>query len=58
MTIIAGLHHAPGVGRGGELVQDRLSGLLIPFEEDDGCEAFLKLETQLNPKPIRKGCVY
>lgn len=42
----------------GSLCEDRLSGLLIPFKTDDGCEAFLKLETQLNPKPIRKGCVY
>lgn len=25
------------VGRGGELARDRLSGLLIPFEKDDGC---------------------
>jgi hypothetical protein len=40
------------------LCEDRLSGLLIPFKTDDGWEAFLKLETQLNPKPIRKGCVY
>lgn len=42
----------------GNLCEDWLSGQLIPFKKDDGWEAFLKLETQLNPKPIRRGCVY
>jgi hypothetical protein len=42
----------------GELRRRQLPGLLIPFKKDDVWENHFKSESQLDPKPIRKGCVY